>query len=526
MKTRILLVAILAALPLLAQNRTSFAGEYNAMDYAYGVIPNVGPLRVNVGFNVPSSPTSLTLTLAYGNIALGDGTTVMPLSVNAPITVGVGSNAETVTPSGVSCGTPAIYSTCQVTATFSKGHGTGDIVASGSYGLQEAINAASMGGLVAVSSKWTQIGGTNAIISSAVPLAGVVIEDNRSGPSQCWSVQPTTLTTISAPTTLTNSTVTFTASPTGTWQTSAYYFCITYVDMLGGESACSASYTQTSGTANYTLNITSPATSTGAVGWRAYGGVTSTALAYLLPISATNCTLTTLESVMPACAIGSNGQWPLIYVTTTALSPLALGVTNQNNPVPQSHTTFAYQPTGSLPTTLQQNYGPFASGAVASATATDVTVLGTVELPTGYLNQIGRTVRLTGKIVGGVTTTGTLEIIVGTSWPGGATAGLPKTLCDIVNTGATFTTATVAIPFSCTLTTNAVGATAVGSLQADGWATAGAAGVLGVAWTDNSQSAVGSVGLFSQNEVSVFVKPATEAFTAAQLMDLHVETVQ
>jgi hypothetical protein len=510
-----------------AQNRTVFVGEYNAIDYAYGVVSTVQPLRVNVGFTAPASPTTLTLTLAFGNIALGDGTIVMPLATNAPITVGVGANAETVTPSAVSCSTPAIYSTCTVTATFSNGHGTGEPITSGTYGLQEAIDAANAvgGGEVAINARWGTIGGTSTIIA-AVPFSNVVLLDNRSGPTRYWSMQPSTLTAISAPTTLTGTTVTFTASPVGTWGTSAYYFCITYVDALGGESPCSASYTQTPGVTSYSLNITAPAASTGAVGWRAYGGVTSTALAYLLPITSSNCTLTTLESVMPACAIGANGVWTAIYTTTTQLSPLALGVTNQNNPVPQSHTTFAYSPSGSLPTTFQTNYGPFASGAVSSATAGDVTVLGTIQLPTGYLNYIGRTVRFYGKIVLGATSTGTTEIILATSWAGGATAGLPKTICDIVDTGAVLATANYAIPFSCTWTTNAVGTTAVGSIQADGRAIASTTATLGLAWGDNSQSAVGSVGLFSQDSVYVYLKPATEAATAVQLMDFHVETLQ
>jgi hypothetical protein len=229
---------------------------------------------------------------------------------------------------------------------------------------------------------------------------------------------------------------------------------------------------------------------------------------------------------MPACAIGSNGLWPTLYLSTTQLSPLALGVNNQNNPVPQSHTTFAYAPSGSLPATFQTSYGPFASGGIASVSATDPGVLGTIQLPTGYLNTIGRSIRLSGKIIGGVTTTGTLEIVIGTSWPGGVTAGAPKKLCDIVNTAATFTTATVAIPFTCTLTTNAVGTTAAGSLQADGWATASAAAVAALSWADNSQAAVTSVGLFAQDALYIYVIPTAEAFTAAQLMSLNVETLQ
>jgi hypothetical protein len=179
-----------------------------------------------------------------------------------------------------------------------------------------------------------------------------------------------------------------------------------------------------------------------------------------------------------------------------------------------------------LPVPFQNNYGPFGSGTVSSATAADVTVLGTAQFPAGYLNVIGRTVRVSGKIIGGATTTGTLAIYAGLSWAGGVTAGLPITVCDIVNTNVTLTTATVAVPFSCTMTTNAVGATAVGSLQADGFAIASAAATNGVVWADNSTSAAGSLGLFSQDSLYIYIIPATEALTAARLMDLHIETIQ
>jgi len=520
-------LACLLAVPAMAQNRTRFGGRYNAWDYAYGLNAVAGPLQV---FQGNTSTGTASITLAQACLTLGDGTTLCPINTSTSITVGVGAQQDTFTPTSVSnCNYPASpYGACTITGTINHVHGVGDYVISGTYGLQEALNAAQSkgGGIVVVDSTFAAGGGTNAIITGTVGYSNVVLEDTRYG-EQYWSLQPSTLTQISAPTTLTGTTVTFTATPVGTWPASPEYFCITYVDALGGESPCSASYTQTP-TVNYTLNIASPAASTGAVGWRAYGGITSVAVAYLLPITATNCTLTTLESVIPACAIGSAGQWATANTTTTLLSPLALGVTLQNNPVPQSHTAFAYAPTSALSalSPFQTSYGPFASGTIASATAAQNAPLGTIELPAGYLNTIGRSVRLTGKIVGGATSTGTLEIVVGAVWAGGVTAGAPVTVCDIVNTGAALGSATYAVPFSCTLTTNAVGATAVGSLQANGSAIASTGAVLGVAWGDNSTSAVGSLGLFAQNALTVYIKPATAAFTAARLMSLNVETIQ
>jgi hypothetical protein len=81
--------------------------------------------------------------------------------------------------------------------------------------------------------------------------------------------------------------------------------------------------------------------------------------------------------------------------------------------------------------------------------------------------------------------------------------------------------------FSCTLTTNAVGATAVGSLQPDSWFIAGgASGTTNVVAGEASLTAIGSLGLFAQNTLDIYITPATEAVTAARLMDLSVETLQ
>jgi hypothetical protein len=524
------LLALALSFTALAQNRTKFTGRISALDYAFGIggggtgIP--GPLVIGGG---PYTTGTQTITVAFGYAVAGDGTTFYPLNINAPILVGGPSNQETVTPTAVSCSTPAVYNSCSFTASFANAHGFGENVASATYGLSEAVNLAgsSTGGMVDLSASWATAGGTNATIALVTPLWNVGIEDMRSTPLRYWGAQPTTLSTIAAPTTLTNTTVTFTASPVGTWGTSAYYFCITYVDILGGESACSASYTQTPGTTAYSLNITSPAASAGAVGWRAYGGVTSTALAYLLPITSTNCTLTTLEGVMPACAIGSNAVFPAIYVTTGALSPVITPVTSVNNPVPQSHTTFAYQPSGVPPVPFQTNYGPFGAAAVSSAASAATTILGTFELPAGYLNWIGRTVRVTGKIKLTAGASSTLSIQTGMVWAAGVVAGLPTAVCNSVSGFVFATQPYTDVSFRCDMTTNAVGATAVGSIMPDSFFIASyAAGTLIPVGADTSAAAIGSLGLFAQDEFSISILPSVAADTTVQLMSLHIETIQ
>lgn len=266
----IALVLIVSA-QLSAQNRTRFAGRYNASDYAYGLLGNSVPnaLSVATGF---TSTGSQTLTMVNPCTVLGDGTTLCPLNTNSPILVGTGTTSETVTPTAVSgCTSPsAPYASCTVTATFTYAHGTGEIVQSGSYGLQEALNAASGSGnaVVDLDNKWTQIGGTTAVIEAAAPYSGAYIEDNRIGSTQrYWTMQPSTLTVIPNTVALTTSTAVFAASPVVTWANSAYYLCYTYVDALGGESTCSPTANQTP-TVNYSLTVTSPAATTGAVGWR------------------------------------------------------------------------------------------------------------------------------------------------------------------------------------------------------------------------------------------------------------------
>lgn len=165
------------------KNPTFFAGQYRAVSYAYGISADIPGLMVDNPSGATSGATQ-TLNVAFGTVTLGDGTVISPLATNAPVTVGTGINADTVTPSAVSNNTPQIYQSSSFTATtFSHAHGTGDLVASGTCGLQEAINAANGagGGEVIVDAAWTKLGGTDAMIEAATLPAGVSIADIRTG---------------------------------------------------------------------------------------------------------------------------------------------------------------------------------------------------------------------------------------------------------------------------------------------------------------------------------------------------------
>lgn len=534
MKTiwNIALVSILALGIAQGQNRTRFAGRYNAWDYAYGIQPGVTALQLATG-NATTGSATITLVSAW--TTLSDGTRVFPVTTTTPILVGVGTTQDSVTPTSVSsCNYDAGYATCQVTASFTYTHGTGELVTTGSYGIQEAINAANGngGGTVVVDRNWANNGGTTAKITGATAYSSVAIEDTRSGDTY-WSMQPTTLTSLAVPTTLTGTTVVFAAAPVGTWANSAYYFCVSYVDALGGEGPCSLTYNQTP-TLNYSVTVTSPAASTGAVGWRLYAGASYNA-AYLMPITSTQCTLTTLESVMPACAIGSNGVWLAPPLTTTTLRPnatvsagaLSSPTVNISATQPQGHTTFGYQPSGTtLPQVFQTHYGPFP--AFGSLTAGQIAPLGSINLPTGFLNYIGRTVRLRGKITTGSVNTATLPTLnAQLDWVGGTTAGVGVNVCSLegVAVGAT---KVYQVSFQCEINTNAVGATAVGSVMPDGYALLQAQDISanGLFYVDTNTAAVGSLGLFAQDTISIVYTSTTNTTAAPQLISLDVDVLQ
>ena len=160
------------------KNPTFFAGQYRAVSYAYGCTADLPGLIVDNPSGATAAVGTQTLTVAFGSLALQDGTIISPLATNAPVIVGTGTNADTVTPSAVSNNTPQVYQSSNFTATtFSHAHGSGDQVSSGTVGLQEAINAANAagGGVVVIDSAWTKAGGTDAILEAATVTAGVSI---------------------------------------------------------------------------------------------------------------------------------------------------------------------------------------------------------------------------------------------------------------------------------------------------------------------------------------------------------------
>lgn len=119
-----------------------------------------------------------------GNIA---GKQFIPWATNAPLVIS-DQNTETVTPTHVQ--TPLTgFTSCSVTAVFTKPHGAGATVYSGTFGLDEALNDTAgggnpNGGVVVLDPTWL---GTNAMITGFTGgNSSVFIEDLRNGGITYW----------------------------------------------------------------------------------------------------------------------------------------------------------------------------------------------------------------------------------------------------------------------------------------------------------------------------------------------------
>jgi hypothetical protein len=413
-----------------------------------------------------------------------------PIAVNEPLYITDGANSEAVTPTSVTSPTqvtgPSTVSAynCTFTATFANSHlNPGFSVSSNDGGLEAAINYAIAKGIGDVVIDSTS-GITNAQLTAAQVYPTVQIVDLRAPYLQYWNPQPTGAATTStgAPatrtavatcptpllaTTVCDSTI---AVASGGFTNAAQYVWVAYVDVLGGVSQASATAHYTSAGA-LDIFFNAPAAATGQVGWIAGVGL-SYATAYWFPMTSAYCTLTTIETVTPACALtntaygqtGSNAFIPK-PLTTFALYPVAGGLANVYNPNIQNHTAFGYVPSRTPYLGFQTEYGPF--NAVPALTAGQLGVLGTVVLPTGYLNYVPKDIELRGRFNYTPTTGGTApEVLVEIGDVTDFSTGTPKALCTLLEVHTT-TTAAYSVDFTCTLQTQTTGTT--GTIQPGGF---------------------------------------------------------
>lgn len=164
-------------------NPSVFAGWYKAANFAYGAPGGPGSLMIQQSNPVVAqSPVAdVAATVAFGYTTTSDGIVFFPLNANAPIMVGSDSNGEEVTPATVTGNGLTGYQQVSFTASFENDHGSGDPIASATFGLQEAANYAALqgGGIVVVDAEWTRLGGTDAMYAAVTLPSGVTKVDNR-----------------------------------------------------------------------------------------------------------------------------------------------------------------------------------------------------------------------------------------------------------------------------------------------------------------------------------------------------------
>lgn len=385
------------------QYPNNMGGRFMASEYGKWAVHNLN--------TIAAGSASMTLDNCFVSVGTGNKK-IFPFAVNVPVTVIDGSLTETalaettvVAPTaatGASAGPNPYF--CSFTATFANAHNSGVTIVSGDGGLEEAINDAALGangGIVTVDSSF---GSTN--IASLVGYGNVSIEDLRGPLVQYWNLTPSGTTTVAAPATLTAVTALPSATPVGAYGTGTYHIAIAYVDAMGNESQPSADFSE-AGLATGSFIFSPPAASAGAVGYVPYISLTSGtyALAYRVPLTSAICTLTKIETTIAACAVANTTYGQLgATATVTAITVntariwVGLGGTSTTADIvgnSNSRTTYAYTPS-SHPGI--QGIVP-ASTAFAGATAPATTVpavLGTVQLPAGFMNYVGKTIRLCG----------------------------------------------------------------------------------------------------------------------------------
>lgn len=525
-------------------------GTFYAPNYAYG-FGGIAPGRVVFG---NAATGSQTVTLQMGLVTLPDGRSDMPYNVDAPILIGNGTNQETVTPTAVSgCYEISIVSgsqgvNCTITASFNNLHGQGEVVESGTYGLQEAINdaASTGGGKVAVDTFWgggygSPLAGTSALLAAATVWPNVVIEDDRGPNVVYWNPQQTASTFLAVPTVLSASTAVPSATPVGAFGTGTYFMCIAYVDIAGQEGACSTTFSQ-AGLATGSFIFSAPAASPGAVGYTIYISLTggTYSLAYQVPLTSLICNLTKVETVTAACAVanstygqtGSSATVTAITVNTSPVDPQLGGVSGTFlTPNPGGRTTYGYVPSSHLGAGgILTHSLAFTAGGIGSATPISI---GAVNLPAGVMNYVAKEIRICGKYLNTDVNSSTQIIDVYWDAAGSNIAGSPVKLSALTETG-TGTAAAYEGSFCEAFTTTVSGASATaGSILPDfanfSYALVSTGAVVGTG-QDTVAAAVGSLNLSNTavpgftTRLNIVHNNATGNATP-QLQDLTIEVL-
>ena len=485
------------------------AGERVAENYAYGY-NNIPGANIVQGFNGTGTQT---MEVCPAVRALADGRVINLFSTFASVGVDIGTAvAETQTPTSVSYVNPPLgqqgdQQCALITASWTYAHGASQYpnqVRSGTWGLNEAIlDAKQVGGSVTVDNSWQ---GTNATLTAAPVFQYVAINDKRLGVPRIWNPTPTGLA-LAAPTLpavniagqlacdathqmCSDATVVGSASWSG-----AVYACWTYVDIMGNEGPCSATTTWTSA-ASKAIDMGIPAASPGAVGAIPYLSISggSYALAYQIPVTASVCTMTVLETITPACAVANTtygqagstygadalfttgGAQITTYPVNTSMTAPILATTaatlTAQHPMTNSSVTYSYAPgarIGVCGASSANMVQLSAAGGISGSSATTVpNPLVSWAIPANCVNYIGAEFRVSGKFTytdGGDSST---RVIV--AWDSNVTdtASVPTPLCNMLDT-ATGTSAAYNGTWTCTVRVLTTGAS--GTAMVNGYST-------------------------------------------------------
>jgi hypothetical protein len=459
----LLLLPLAGAQPAFGQqnppsNQSFVGGKFVAKNYIY---PGI---RITSGNSTGAG--AATFGLSSASIRLPDGRTVMPFSAGGlnilgqpgpfaaiPIYIGAGATRELVTPTATTgCYVGAPQGSCQITATFSNAHGQGEVVTSGSFGIQEAANDAGFwgGGVVSVDPSLNFVAGSAQTITTAMAAAtvvpGVTLEDDRNGPPTFWNVV-SGAAALGQPATLTAVTALPSATPVGAFGTGTYHMCIAYVDIMGQEGNCSADFSE-AGLATGSFIFSAPVASTNAVGYTIYIGLTGggvTNLDYKVPLVTQPatvgaypvangvCTLTTVEVVTPACAVpntlygqaGATATVTAITLSTSQINPetTIISTTSIYVPNPGGRTTYTYAPASTIGAGGDIPSSELAFPITAAAATIVPAVAGTINLPPQYMNVLGKKAEVCGEITGTATAATIIDIQMQWDANGQNTAG-------------------------------------------------------------------------------------------------------
>jgi hypothetical protein len=569
-----LILTMAAVSPSFAQ---TFASAYDALGYNWkgtilsGNSSTSGSQSIVVvgqtGASGPTLPNSANL--AWSTIFFS----LTPILIND-------GNAEYMTPTSTSIGPcpsgnlgVGSSSTCvTITGTFANTHGQSAVVSDGTGGLQTALNVAQLagGGQVSIGQTWagqtnpstTVTGGPSsltALITSLVPMPLASILDYRGSAPVYWNLTNTQAigSYLAVPATLTSSTafssLTVPCTPVGScYAAGTIHVRIAYVDVMGNEGPKSLDYSFTDTSAK-AIQFTAPAASTGAVGYVIYIGLESGSAGneYNVPLvtqptaigayPAANgvCTLTTIETSLPACALTNttygqtgSGAVAVVYPVVTSQQGFQLGgvsTTSYYIPNSNAHNAYSYTP----------GAHPGVSGVVSNSQAFTVSaplgstvpfVLGAVQIPPQFMNFVGRKLRICGQVIDGAGGANTITAIQ-FRWDAdgsNATTGIPVLIGGPKMT-ATITSAATAYTFCQSIETTVASASATGgSLQAtDGFlglagSSAGANPFFGV---NTAVAAVGSLNLADPARIDIVYVETTASTDTPQLTNLTVEVV-